>query len=99
MPQPPNTFDDDKQSRGQQIQAAVLCGIINGIITIPVMTSFAAIIFQVMPNQCHYNSGICRNDPSGAVKPRHDDIQCLSSASICVSILHFRLSDPWFTAF
>ena len=28
--------------------AAVLCGVINGIITIPVMTSFAAIIFQVL---------------------------------------------------
>ena len=36
-----------KQSRASQIQAALLCGIINGIITIPVMTSFAAIIFQV----------------------------------------------------
>ncbi len=37
----------NKQSRASQIQAALLCGIINGIITIPVMTSFAAIIFQV----------------------------------------------------
>ena len=55
MPQPHDTSDDNKQSRGQQIQAAVLCGIINGIITIPVMTSFAAIIFQVMSSQQHYN--------------------------------------------
>ena len=37
----------DKQTRAAQIQAAFLCGIINSIITIPVMTSFAAIIFQV----------------------------------------------------
>ena len=36
----------DKQTRAAQIQAAFLCGVINAIITIPVMTSFAAIIFQ-----------------------------------------------------
>ncbi|KAL3148948.1 hypothetical protein ABBQ32_001807 [Trebouxia sp. C0010 RCD-2024] len=36
----------DKQTRAAQVQAAFLCGVINGIITIPVMTSFAAIIFQ-----------------------------------------------------
>ena len=41
-PAPPG----DKQTRSAQIQAAFLCGVINGIITIPVMTSFAAIIFQ-----------------------------------------------------
>ena len=36
-----------KQTRAAQVQAALLCGVINSIITIPVMTSFAAIIFQV----------------------------------------------------
>ena len=48
MPQAQVTADEQKQSRASQIQQAVLCGIINGIITIPVMTSFAAIIFQVL---------------------------------------------------
>lgn len=45
----PNTHTPataDKQTRAAQIQAAFLCGVINAIITIPVMTSFAAIIFQ-----------------------------------------------------
>ena len=37
-----------KASGAAPWHAAVLCGIINGIITIPVMTSFAAIIFQVL---------------------------------------------------
>ena len=40
----------DKQTRAAQVQAAFLCGVINGIITIPVMTSFAAIIFQASPS-------------------------------------------------
>ncbi len=42
--EPPTTT---KQTRAAQVQAALLCGVINSIITIPVMTSFAAIIFQV----------------------------------------------------
>ncbi|KAA6425635.1 MAG: Sulfate Permease Family [Trebouxia sp. A1-2] len=41
--EPPTTT---KQTRAAQVQAALLCGVINSIITIPVMTSFAAIIFQ-----------------------------------------------------
>ncbi|DBA74396.1 hypothetical protein WJX77_006646 [Trebouxia sp. C0004] len=41
--EPPTTI---KQTRAAQVQAALLCGVINSIITIPVMTSFAAIIFQ-----------------------------------------------------
>jgi len=42
--EPPTTTE---QTRASQVQAALLCGVINSIITIPVMTSFAAIIFQV----------------------------------------------------
>ena len=46
MPNTHNPRTGEKQTRAAQIQAAFLCGVINGIITIPVMTSFAAIIFQ-----------------------------------------------------
>ena len=46
----------DKQTRAAQIQAAFLCGVINAIITIPVMTSFAAIIFQARGNPSRHDS-------------------------------------------
>ncbi len=36
-----------KQSRAAQISSAILCGVINTMITIPIMTSFTAIIFHV----------------------------------------------------
>lgn len=44
---PQETETSHKASNNPPWHAAVLCGIINGIITVPVMTSFAAIIFQV----------------------------------------------------
>lgn len=44
-----------RASGGAPWHAAVLCGIINGIITIPVMTSFAAIIFQVSLGRTWYH--------------------------------------------
>lgn len=46
MPHTHTPPSGDEQTRAAQVQAAFLCGVINGIITIPVMTSFAAIIFQ-----------------------------------------------------
>lgn len=46
MPSARTQPTEAKQTRAAQIQAAFLCGVINAIITIPVMTSFAAIIFQ-----------------------------------------------------
>lgn len=48
----------DKQTRAAQVQAAFLCGVINGIITIPVMTSFAAIIFQASRSH-HSKTSAC----------------------------------------
>ena len=50
MPHARTPPSGDKQTRAAQVQAAFLCGVINAIITIPVMTSFAAIIFQASTN-------------------------------------------------
>ena len=54
MPHARTPPSGDKQTRAAQIQAAFLCGVINAIITIPVMTSFAAIIFQVDTTQPYH---------------------------------------------
>ena len=83
----------DKQTRAAQIQAAFLCGVINAIITIPVMTSFAAIIFQVSPTQPYHACESLKYHVGSLLLCQQQQAACCPTARVRAGSRHLAEAD------